>query len=176
VNALFAEMEAKATAALAGEGTVPFRIERYVQLGYLDPCFEMAVPVATNGTRLTAAELEATLERFHRMREEMLGNPTRDPDPILYGLRMRALGLSKKPELARIVRARGTASAARKGRRRAYFEGGFATVPVYEGSALRAGHRIKGPAIVEEAFTTVVVHPGHRAEIDERGNYRIALR
>jgi N-methylhydantoinase A len=176
VNALFGEMEATATAALAGEGTVPFRIERYVQLGYLDPCFEMAVPVATNGARLTAAELEATLERFHRMREEMLGNPTRDRDPILCGLRLRVLGLSKKPALARVARARGTASAARKGRRRAYFGDGFATVPVYEGSALRAGHRIKGPAIVEEAFTTVVVYPGHRAEIDERGNYRIALR
>jgi N-methylhydantoinase A len=86
------------------------------------------------------------------------------------------LGLSKKPELARAARARGPASGARKGRRRAYFEGGFATVPVYDGAALRAGHRIKGPAIVEEAFTTLVLHPGHRAEVDERGNYRIALR
>jgi N-methylhydantoinase A len=176
VNALFVEMEANATAALASEGTVPFRIERYAQFGYLDPSVEMAVPVATSGAGLTVAELEAALERFHRMREEMLGNSTRGQEPVLHGLRMRALGLSKKPELARVARARGAASAARKGKRRAYFEGGFATVPVYEGSALRAGHRIKGPAIVEETFTTVVLSPGHRAEIDERGNYRIALR
>jgi N-methylhydantoinase A len=176
VNALFGEMEATATAAFAGEGTVPFRIERYALLGYLDPCFEMAVPVTMSGARLTTVELDATLERFHRIREEMLSSPTRDQEPFLHGLRMRAHGLSKKPELARVARARVPVSVARKGRRRAYFEGGFATVPVYEGSALRAGHRIKGPAIVDEGFTTVVVNPEHRAEIDERGNYRIAFR
>jgi N-methylhydantoinase A len=176
VNMLFSEMEASATAALASEGTVPFRIERYAQVGYLDQRLEIAVPVSATNSRLTAGELEATFEHFHRMREKMLGNVTRDEEPILFGLRMRALGLSRKPELTRGAHARGTASAARRGKRRAYFEDGFATVPVYEGSALRAGHRIKGPAIVEEAFTTVVVHPGQRAEVDARGNYRIAVR
>lgn len=176
VNTLFGEMEASATTALASEGTVPFKIERYAQVGYLDQRFEMAVPVAATSARLTADELEATFERFHRMREEMLGNATRDEEPILFGLRMRALGLSRKPELARGARARGTASAARRGTRRAYFEDGFAIVPVYEGSALRTGHRIKGPAIVQEAFTTVIVHPGQRADVDARGNYRITVR
>ena len=48
-------------------------------------------------------------------------------------------------------------------------------MPVYDGGALRAGHEIKGPAIVEEVFTTLVVYPGHRARIDEYGNYRVTL-
>ncbi|MGH7858345.1 MAG: hypothetical protein ACREQY_13560 [Candidatus Binatia bacterium] len=34
---------------------------------------------------------------------------------------------------------------------------------------------MKGPAIVEEPFTTVVVYPRHRATLDRLGNYRIEL-
>ncbi len=175
VNALFGEMEAKAAEALAGEGTVPFHIDRFAQLCCPRQRFETMVPVTPSKGRIGAAELEATIERFHQTREKVNGNPSRDDEPILCGLRVRALGLSRKPELARLPRARGPASVARKGTRRAYFEGRFATVPVYHGSELRPGHQIKGPAIVEETFTTVVVHPGHRAEVDARGNYRIAL-
>ena len=40
---------------------------------------------------------------------------------------------------------------------------------------LAASHEIKGPAIIEEPFTTVIVYPGHRASTDAHGNYRIAL-
>jgi len=62
--------------------------------------------------------------------------------------------------LPRATRARSPLSSARKGTRRAYFDGRFTTVPVYDGAALRPGHEMKGPAIVEETFTTVVLHPG----------------
>ena len=31
------------------------------------------------------------------------------------------------------------------------------------------------PAIVEERFTTIVLYPGHRAELDPRGHYLIRL-
>ena len=120
-------------------------------------------------------DIRATIERFHEIHREIHTDARRDEEPILQGLRLRAVGLSRKPELPRLPRARGSVSAARKGKRRAYFEGGFRTIPVYDGAALRAGHAIKGPAIVEEPFTTVVVHPGHRAEIDAWGDYRIAL-
>ena len=37
------------------------------------------------------------------------------------------------------------------------------------------GHRIEGPAIVEERFTTIVIYPGQTAELDRFGNYLIAL-
>jgi N-methylhydantoinase A len=175
VNALFGEMESKAADALAREGTVPLRIDRFAQLRYPGQTFESTVPVIARAERVSAAEIEATIERFHEIHREIHADASRDEEPILQGLRLRAVGLSRKPELPRVPRARGPASAARKGKRRAYFEGGFGTVPVYDGSALRAGHEIKGPAIVEEPFTTVVVHPGHRAAIDAWGNYRIAL-
>ena len=43
------------------------------------------------------------------------------------------------------------------------------------GEKIAAGHRIEGPAIVEERFTTIVIQPGQTAELDRLGNYVIAL-
>jgi N-methylhydantoinase A len=40
---------------------------------------------------------------------------------------------------------------------------------------MRAGQRIVGPAIIEEPFTTIVVHPRQRATLDRFGNYHITV-
>jgi N-methylhydantoinase A/oxoprolinase/acetone carboxylase beta subunit len=42
-------------------------------------------------------------------------------------------------------------------------------VPVYHRSAMRAGSEIAGPAIVEQADTTVVVYPGQRCHAHDSG-------
>jgi N-methylhydantoinase A len=47
--------------------------------------------------------------------------------------------------------------------------------PVFDGERLVAGNRIKGPAIVETADTTVVVHPGRMLRLDALGNFEITL-
>ncbi|HUI27985.1 MAG TPA: hypothetical protein VL403_18025, partial [Candidatus Kryptonia bacterium] len=62
-----------------------------------------------------------------------------------------------------------------KGRRKAFFDGRFVVTPVYDGPSIRAGHRIKGPAIIEEPFTTIVLQPKQVATLDRHGNYRIEL-
>jgi N-methylhydantoinase A len=61
-------------------------------------------------------------------------------------------------------------SGALRSRRPAFFDGRFVDTPVYEGDSLGCGHRIEGPAIVEERFTTLVVYPGWTAELDRHGN------
>ena len=65
--------------------------------------------------------------------------------------------------------------AALRSRRPAFFDGRFADTPVYDGDELGCGHEIEGPAIVEERFTTIVIHPGQRSRIDSAGNYVITI-
>ena len=60
-------------------------------------------------------------------------------------------------------------------RRPAFFDGRFQDTPVYDGDRVGPGHRVAGPAIVEERFTTLVVQPGHVAEVDRHGNYVVTL-
>jgi N-methylhydantoinase A len=58
-------------------------------------------------------------------------------------------------------------SRARKAERKVYFEGhGYTPTSVFDGSALRAGHRVAGPAIIERMGDSVVVPPDHEAAID----------
>jgi N-methylhydantoinase A/oxoprolinase/acetone carboxylase beta subunit len=49
--------------------------------------------------------------------------------------------------------------------------GGFVKTPCYDANRLHYGHVIEGPAIVEEAKTTVVVPRGAELTVDAYGNY-----
>jgi N-methylhydantoinase A len=47
--------------------------------------------------------------------------------------------------------------------------------PVYERSALPAGARFDGPALVDQLDSTVLVPPGVRCEVDEWLNIRMEI-
>jgi N-methylhydantoinase A len=60
-----------------------------------------------------------------------------------------------------------------KGRRKVYLKeySDFSEVDVYNGERLKNGHVVKGPAIIEEIATTLLVPPGYKFEIDKFGSY-----
>ncbi len=174
VNRLFADMEQAARAAFAGGGRKrPLRLERMAALCYPGQTFDMAVPLAVRSGPVSARALAATVERFHRLHEELHTYASRDQEPILRGLRLKAVAVERKPELPRLPRRR--AQNARLGARKAFFRGRYVATPIWDGPRLMPGQAILGPAIVEEPFTTIVVYPGQRATIDAFGNYLIAL-
>jgi N-methylhydantoinase A len=47
---------------------------------------------------------------------------------------------------------------------------------VVDGDKLAAGNTIRGPAIVETADTTVVVHPGTTLRVDALDNFEITFK
>jgi N-methylhydantoinase A len=60
--------------------------------------------------------------------------------------------------------------------RRAYFSATEGSdVPVLRRPALHPGTRIEGPAIIEEKTSTLVLYPGHRAEVDAYLNIEVKL-
>ena len=71
-----------------------------------------------------------------------------------------------------VQRGKGAAKKALKGRRRGWLASRekLADMPVYDRYALPVGVRLKGPAIIEEASTTVIVPAGARAHVDRSGN------
>ncbi len=177
VNALFTEMEAAARAAFSSggrNGRRRLRVERLAALCYPGQTFDMPVPLALRGGgAVTARVLAETVERFHRTHEELHTYACRDEEPILRGLRLKAMALEHKPELPRATRR--TGGSPRRGARKAFFRGRFVGTPIYDGPRLSPGQAILGPAIVEEPFTTLVVYPGQRATVDAFGNYSIAV-
>ena len=57
--------------------------------------------------------------------------------------------------------------------RRANLGQGYGPTPVFDGTALAPGHLVRGPAIIEETFTTIVVYPGWNAKVDDTGDYEL---
>ena len=58
----------------------------------------------------------------------------------------------------------------------AYFAGAMREVAVYDLSALRAGNRVLGPAIIEAPTTTMVVPEDADVSVDEYLTLRLARR
>lgn len=52
---------------------------------------------------------------------------------------------------------------------------GYVDTPVYQRSSLPPRFEITGPAVVEQADTTTLIYPGHRARIDDHGNILIKI-
>src|SRR6185437_10483700 len=71
----------------------------------------------------------------------------------------------------------GDAAIAIKGTRRAWFAeaGGFAETTVYDRDRFLAGARFAGPALVEDAGSTLVIGPGGRAEVMGSGSIVVEL-
>jgi N-methylhydantoinase A len=57
--------------------------------------------------------------------------------------------------------------------RRANLGEGYKDTPIFRAAGLEPGHEVAGPAIIEETFTTIVVYPGWKAQIDDAGDYEL---
>jgi N-methylhydantoinase A len=64
-----------------------------------------------------------------------------------------------------------------KGARPAYFaeSGGFVDTTVYQRDRLGPGDEVRGPAVVEEEGSTLVIGPGGTARVAHTGNLVVTL-
>ena len=158
VNRLFAEMEESARAALAGGGrkrAAPHRAHGRALL----PGTDVRHGRAARGARgpVTARALAATVERFHRLHEELHTYASRDQEPILRGLRLKAVARRAQARAAARV-ARGAAQRARSARARRSSAAASSRRRSTTARGSAPGQAILGPAIIEEPFTTIVVY------------------
>jgi N-methylhydantoinase A len=58
--------------------------------------------------------------------------------------------------------------------RRANLRSGYRETDIFRGAELRPGDEVLGPAIIEESFTTIVVYPGWKANVDDAGDYELS--
>jgi N-methylhydantoinase A len=142
---------------------------RTADLRYLGQFHEVEVE-APSGV-IDEAAIGATIENFHARHQQLYTfNMTWQAVEFLT-FRLRATTPRAPFELTRIPAAETDAAAAVARVGRVFWDGEAWPTPVYEGASLRAGHRFPGPAIVEEATTSVVVPPAYSLEVDPWRNY-----
>jgi N-methylhydantoinase A len=165
------DLATQADAALQREGfTVDSRrFEVTADLRYVGQAFEVRVDLPSRVLSLEVAEGAAAA--FHDEHRRLYGYDFRD-DPRQevewVNLRVSGVGPIRRPELRRVQRGHG-AETARLGTRTVYFDDWVET-PCFERSRLGSGDRVVGPAVVEEFSSTVPLHPGFAAEVDDFGN------
>jgi N-methylhydantoinase A len=176
VRGLMHDLREEATKELAPTGLTEADVDvgLYAQMCYPGQNFDMSVPVL-EGPDLDETALLDLTERFHDQHEAERGFAFRNQQPLLRGVRLVTRGRTPKPAHLAEVGPLAVADEARTGTRPAHFADGFVDTPVYDGTRLGAGVEIRGPALVEEPFTVVVVPPDGRVRVDENGNYELEV-
>ncbi len=170
VERAFRVLEDEGRRVLEQDGVASSNIgfRRYLEMRYSGQSFELTIPAPAN--HLGDVQLRSTVEAFHREHQRAYGFAAPDEPTELVTLRVAAVGRMPRPRLRPAPRANTTSAVARV--RPVYFEeaGDFIRCNIYDRYALAAGHRLEGPAVVEELDSTFVLHPGFTAAIDELGN------
>ncbi|MBI1201256.1 MAG: hydantoinase/oxoprolinase family protein [Rhodopseudomonas sp.] len=175
MNALYEEMEAEGRLVLLKSGARPdqIRFERTADLRYVGQFHEVEVPCPAG--EVGAASIDAVVASFHHKHEQTYAFSMQGRHVEVVYLRVRAIAQTPAIRLKEIAKGASSAVQARKAERLCFFgkRDGWQKTEVYEASALVSGNEITGPALIEEAGSTILVPNKARAEIDAHGNYLI---
>jgi N-methylhydantoinase A len=171
VRQLFDGMEAEGLARLRASFDGPVRTLRAVDMRYGEQVFE--ITVSLDGVDWQAADpLPQIVERFHRRHEELYTYSMGDQEAVLVNARVAVAGiLSALPQEPRLPAAQ---PAAPRGERKIWLDA-WVAAPVWDFDTLAPGQTIAGPAIIESAVTTVLLHPNDRVTVTPLGWLDITL-
>ncbi len=170
-------------AAMAGEGDRLLHEERVPAAGrrmalrfdcrYLKQYHEVTVevPVAV----IEARDADAIARAFHAEHLRLYGYSLQaEGSPVeVVNVRLQAIGSTERPDVRRQAAGSADARAALKGRRSVYIpeHDAYAEVPVYDGHRMQCGHRVAGPALVEQTTTAIFVSASFDCVVDALGSF-----
>jgi N-methylhydantoinase A len=168
---LYQEMEADANSLLDKDGVARKQrvLLRTLRMRYYGQFRDLEVSWPQGP--INAEAIATGIANFHRLHKELFSSSNEK-----YPLEFMKFGLTAIGQLPRMPLARmraGTKVSALKGQREVYFEEsqGFSRTSILDGAKLLPGDTLKGPCIIEEKMTTIVVPPGFQMQVDEYGNY-----
>ncbi|RLV51259.1 hydantoinase/oxoprolinase family protein [Nocardioides mangrovicus] len=167
VAAVFEELSAEAAAALAGEGFAAehHRFARTADLRYFGQAFEVRVPAEGQ-----LADVEAAFHAEHRALYgyDFADDPGQQVEWV--NLRVTGIGPIQRPEISRSVDV--PTPTHETSTRPVCFDpaAGYVDTPVLWRPDLAGGTVVEGPAILEEFGSTVPIHPGYAARVDDYRN------
>jgi N-methylhydantoinase A/oxoprolinase/acetone carboxylase beta subunit len=142
-----------------GFGRKQMRLLRFLDVRYAGQSYELTVPFA--------AGFRSEFDREH-FRKYGYADAKRAVEVVT--LRVKAVGVTTKPKLARIAPGGKDPRPARIGRRAMRFGGRVFKAGVFAREKLTAGNQIIGPALILDYESTAVVPPSFICRVDLFGN------
>ncbi|MGC4024275.1 MAG: hydantoinase/oxoprolinase family protein [Mesorhizobium sp.] len=146
-----------------------YAIEYFGEARYLSQVWELDTPI-NGGKFKSQADLDAHLNNFHDVHERVFA--VRDTESPIETVSWKArLSVSiARPVLASSEITAG--EAVKTGSTRdCYFGSGYVPTPILKPGDIKEGQTVHGPAIIEEATTTLVIDPGKAVSVSGAGNY-----
>jgi N-methylhydantoinase A len=180
INSALDALEKKAARLMKEEGIAEGRHRFEFSLDVRHKGQINEVEVSLPSTRIPGSYEHELRKRFVERYEQLYGRGSALAGAQLEIVvcRLRARALTPRPRLVSSKKATNRIpSKAVLKKREIYWPdlGGHRATPVYHGDRLVTGNMIKGPAVVETADTTVVVHPRARLRLDPLGNFEITF-
>jgi N-methylhydantoinase A len=173
----FAEMQGHARAEFAAQGMrdATLNFTHFADLRYLGQEHTVKVPLdvaALDGP----GGLEQLRERFHASHETRYTFRLPDTGLELVNYHLVASVHVTKPKLRPRPLGGATVADSRIGTRSVFFEHhGTVEAVVYDNARLEPGMSLIGPAVVQDAASSLVLPPRHRLSVDSYGNLIIDL-
>ncbi|MBW2082318.1 MAG: hydantoinase/oxoprolinase family protein [Deltaproteobacteria bacterium] len=170
IEKIFQEMEAEGARTLQkAESGEEVRFERSVDMRFVGQGSETNLPLEGNDfTKLTREQIRKSFDRIY---ENLYGRTYPDSRVEFINFKVRALLPERLLKLPKLKDQGGNFEGAIKGTRPAYsgIAKDFIPFTVYDRYNLFPGAQFKGPAIVEERESTVVIGEDASVRVDEYG-------
>lgn len=176
IERVFQGLEMKALDDLRRSGVRDgYTLNRSISMRFRFQVHEIEVPVRT--ALSSSQEVDQLLDEFVKLYEQTFGRETALKEA---GIEMLTFHVASKVRaiqamLRKFPHAGPDPHNALTGHRAVYWEDSFLDTPVFDQRRLAPGNQISGPAVVEAPNTTILIHPGQRASIDEYLNIAIEL-
>jgi N-methylhydantoinase A len=158
----FEEIETKGWKDLKAEG-IPDRgiiLERYLDMRYDGQSYEIILPFDEN-----------YIEQFHARHEKTYGYRNPEKPVEIVNIRLRARGVPGKPRFQKKEKMGKTPpSQAFLGEKPVVFDQRQMRTSIMARDKLESGNRIRGPAVLVEYSSTIVIPPFASAFVDEYSN------
>jgi N-methylhydantoinase A len=173
ISSLLAELQSEATALMRDElpPDAPIAFERSLDIRYVGQEYTVKVPIMAD--TVTADDLPRLRAEFDRRHEQAYGHASATERTEMINVRLTALGALRPPNLRAIpIGSEEPSDGALIGQGETCFDHNVGNIPAprYERSALLAGNRITGPALISEDGATTVLTPECSATVDPVGN------
>jgi len=166
----FEQMQADASEVLAREGFEGDRaaLRRAYDLRYFGQQW-------TVGVDCPSTTPEGVRAAFEKIYQRLFGYVQPEGLIEIVNLRVAAIGKLESLEIAKVPPT--VIDPEPHSHRRVWIDRqiGFANTPVYDGTIFTPRQRLVGPAIIEEATTTIFIGPGDRLNMTDAGNYHVSI-
>jgi N-methylhydantoinase A len=165
---LYDAMERDATDTLMRDGIArtKTRLVREADVRYAGQSMEVRVPAP--GGEINNNFISALIEAFHAAHLRTFGYNYAGRQKVEFvNFCVSGFGVIERPALPVLAETGGVPRP--KATRPVYFADTFRDTPIYDRARLPPGHRLTGPAVIEEFGSTTVVFPDQQVDVNPHG-------